>query len=237
MTRITLILLVFSFSRVNSQEVYHQSLYWVRYANQISFSPKVQWNNEIDNRRFFDPDVENQLIIHSRLHYRWGKWEAAGGLTLSWIFAQKPEQGYDHAIAEVRPVAELSHEQPIGKVFFQNRLRVDNRFVQENPDESVWEESFFVLRFRYRAQLRIPLKKNDEEIPLVSLRVGDEIMFNSKENTFDQNRINVTFDVYITRHITFEPGYVYIYQQRFGTEDFFARHVIRFSILHKIRFY
>ncbi len=197
----------------------------------------MQWNNEIDNRRFFDPDVENQLIIHSRLHYKWGKWDAAGGMTFSWIFAQRPEQGYDHTTAEVRPVVEISHEQAMGRVFFQNRVRIDNRFVQENPEESVWEESLFVVRFRYRAQVRIPLKKNAQEISIATLRVADEIMFNSKENTFDQNRINVTFDFYINKHLTFEPGYVYIYQQRFGTEDFFSRHVIRFSFLHKIRLY
>jgi len=237
LTRVILFLFLFSVTRVHSQEVDHQSLYWIRYYNQIALSPTLQWNNEIDNRRFFDPDVENQLIIHSRLHYKWGKWDAAGGVTFSWIFAQNPQQGYDHATAEIRPVIEISNEQPIGRVFFQNRVRIDNRFVQENPEESVWEESLFVLRFRYRAQVRIPLKKNSEQVTVVSLRLAEEIMFNSKENTFDQNRINVTLDFNLNPYLTLEPGYVYIYQQRFARDDFYARNVFRLSILHKIKLY
>ena len=59
---------------------------------------------------------------------------------MSWIFAQKPELGYDHATMEIRGVVEASYELPIGKIFFQNRIRIDNRFFQEDPEKSVFEE-------------------------------------------------------------------------------------------------
>src|SRR5688500_19797864 len=110
------------------RDVTEQSLYWIRYQNQLLFSPKLYWTNEIDNRRFFSPDVQNQLIIHSRLHYKNKRWDFGGGLTLSWISAQKPELGYDHAVGEIRGVVEASYELPMGKIFFQNRIRLDNRF-------------------------------------------------------------------------------------------------------------
>lgn len=231
---IYVLLFILGFSRVQSQNVVDQSLYWIRYQNQLIFSPKFSWNNEVDNRRFFSPDVENQFIFHSRLHYKREKWDFAGGLTLSWIFAQKPENGFDHAVAEIRPVAEVTHEQPIGKILLQNRLRIDNRFFQENPDKSIWEESFYVLRLRYRIQVRIPIKINAEEIPTISLRIADEIMFNTKENTFDQNRIYVTGEFYVNKNLSLETGYLYIYQQRLGLDEYFSRHVIRFSVLHRI---
>lgn len=214
--------------------VNHQSLYWIRYQNQIAFSRKLYWNTEIDNRRFFDPDVQNQFIIHSHLHYRKNKWDVGTGLTLSWAFAQKPEIGYDHAVNEIRGVMEVSHELPLGKIFFQNRIRLDHRFFQEDAEKSVLEESFYVLRFRYRAQLRIPLKKNEANTTIVTLRVADELMLNHTRNTFDQNRIYLTTDFYISKSITLETGYIYIYQQRFGQNEFFERHVARFTFLHKI---
>jgi len=214
--------------------VNHQSLYWLRYQNQLIFNPKVYWTNEIDNRRFFSPDVQNQLIIHSRLHYRKKRWDFGGGLTLSWIFAQKPELGYDHAVSEVRGVVEASYEVPVGKTFFQSRVRLDNRFFQEDPEKSVFEESFYVLRFRYRAQLRIPLKVNEENTPLITVRVADEIMFNHTGNTFDQNRIYVSAEFYLTKKLSLEPGYIYIFQQRFKTDEFFERQVVRFSVFHRI---
>ncbi|HZB14858.1 MAG TPA: DUF2490 domain-containing protein [Chryseolinea sp.] len=219
------------------REVTEQSLYWIRYQNQLLFSPKLYWTNEIDNRRFFSPDVQNQLIIHSRLHYKINRWDFAGGLTFSWIFAQQPELGYDHAVSEFRPVTEVSYELPIGNVFFQSRVRLDHRFFQEDPDKSVFEESSYVLRFRYRAQVRIPLKKDDENNSRITLRIADEIMLNHTSNTFDQNRIYVSVDFYLTKNISLEPQYIYIFQRRFGTDAYFERNVIRFSILHKIGLY
>jgi hypothetical protein len=219
------------------RDVTEQSLYWIRYQNQLLFSPKLYWTNEIDNRRFFSPDVQNQLIIHSRLHYKINRWDFAGGLTFSWIFAQQPELGYDHAVSEFRPVTEVSYELPIAKVFFQSRVRLDHRFFQEDADKSVFEESFYVLRFRYRAQVRIPLKKDDENNSRITLRIADEIMLNHTSNTFDQNRIYVSADFSLTKNISLEPQYIYIFQRRFGTDAYFERNVIRFSILHKIGLY
>ncbi|HEX6227049.1 MAG TPA: DUF2490 domain-containing protein [Chryseolinea sp.] len=214
--------------------VNHQSLYWLRYQNQLLFSEKLYWTNEIDNRRFFSPDVQHQLIIHSRLHYKVRRWDFAAGLTSSWAFAQKPEVGYDQAVNELRAVNEASYEFPLGEVFFQNRIRLDHRFFQEDPDKSVFEESYYVFRFRYRAQVRIPLWKDEANNPRVTLRVADEIMLNNTANTFDQNRVYFSVDFRMSKNISLEPGYIYIYQQRFRTGEYFARNVIRFSFLHRI---
>jgi hypothetical protein len=214
--------------------VNHQALYWIRYQNQLSFSPTIYWSNEFDNRRFFDPDVQNQFIIHSHLHYKKSRWDVGAGLTASWAFAQKPEQGYDRAVTEMRAVQEVSYDLPLRKVSFQNRIRLDHRFFQKNPETSVFEESMYVFRFRYRAQVKIPVKKNDIGTTTITLRVADEIMLNHTENTFDQNRIYVTGDFYLTDNFTFELGYIYIYQQRFGQDEFFERHVARFTLLHKL---
>jgi len=217
-----------------AQETHTQSLYWLRYQNQLIFSPQVYWTNEFDNRRFIDPDVENQFIMHSRVHYKKGPWDFATGITYSLAYAAIPENGFKEPIDEIRPVIEASYEIPIGKIFLANRVRIDNRFFQEDPDQSVFEESFYVLRFRYRLQLRMPLKVNDNNITTIGLRVADEIMFNNKENTYDQNRVYVAGEFYLNKNFSVECQYILIHQQRYGTEDFFLRNVIRFSILHRV---
>lgn len=223
-----------SFSAAFGQRVVsQQALYWLRYQHQLIISPSFYWTNEIDNRRFFNPDVEHQLIGHSRLHYKKGKWDIGAGMTFSSIFAQKPENGYDHSTAEVRPVGEVTFEQPAGKLSFQNRIRVDNRFIEENQEHSVWQKSFYVCRVRYRAQLKIPLKVNAENITTVSLRFAYEIMLNNKKNTFDQSRIYGTAEFYVTKKLSIETGYLYIYQRRFGLDEYFSRHALRLSILHR----
>jgi Protein of unknown function (DUF2490) len=219
---------------LHAQPTSTQYLYWLRYQNQITFSPSLYWTNEADNRRFFNPDVESQLIFHSRLHLKKGKWDFGTGLTYSLVFAQKPEVGYDHSTAEIRPVIEASFEQPVGKTLFSNRIRIDNRFIQSDPDQNVFEESIFVMRFRYRVQLRIPIRTNDEGVTSISLRLADEIMLNNKYNTFDQNRIYATAEFRLDKHFSLETGYLYIYQHRLNAEEFYSRNVFRFSILHKI---
>ena len=233
--KIILLAFLLRFTLAHGQSVVHnQALYWIRYQNQLNFSPKYYWINEIDNRRFFSPDVENQLIMHSRLHYMNGRWNFGAGLTFSWIYAQIPENGYSHSTAEVRPVIEGSYEVPVGKVAIHQRVRIDNRFVEESQDQSVWKDSFYIFRFRYRLQARMPIKTNSEGKPSIFLRVSEEIMFNNKENTFDQNRIYASTEFVLNRNFMFETGYIWIYQQRFGTEEFFSRHVVRFSIIHNL---
>jgi hypothetical protein len=218
-----------------SQEGTHsQTLYWLRYQNQLIFSPKLHWNNEFDNRRFIDPDVQNQFIFHSRVHYRTGKWDLASGITSSWAFASIPENGYDNSVNELRPVVEASYEHPFKNFFLQGRFRTDFRFFQQDHNVSVLEESDFVMRVRGRIQARIPVVVTEEGLTRISVRLADEIMFNHEENTYDQNRIYATGEFLINKKLSLEAGYLYIHQQRFGREDFFERHVLRFSILHKI---
>lgn len=227
------ILPFFSFA----QQKQFQSIYWLRYQNQLIFSPKLYWNNEGDNRRFFNPDVQLQFIVHSRLHYKIKRWDLGGGLTFSWAYAQKPTAPISHPTQEIRPVAEVNYEMPLTGFKLMHRVRLDNRFFEEEKTESVFKNSIYVARFRYRLQATVPVITNEEKNKSVTLKIADEIMLNHRSNTFDQNRVYATVDFALSRYVTIETGYIYIYQQRFGRSDFFERHVLRFSLLHKIFFY
>jgi hypothetical protein len=219
----------------NAQKVvHHQSLYWIYYQNQLNFSEKIYWVNIIDNRRFFDPNVENQLIFHSRLHYRTGRWDFGGGLTLSSIYSQIPEHKSTHVTSEIRPVVEVSYEQPLGDVRLQSRFRLDNRFLETSTQQNVLDTSIYVLRFRYRLQARVPLVKNEDHGVILQLRLAEEIMLNHKENIFDQNRIYATLDYALNKNFTIELGYIYIYQQRFAKDEFYSRNVIRLGLQHRV---
>ena len=203
----------------------------------MNFTPKITWNNEIDNRRFLDPDIETQFIFHSRLHYRTGRWDYATGISLSWAYASQAENSVRHAVMEARPVIEASYEIPMRKLFLSQRLRIDNRFIEEDKFNNIFDGSDYIMRLRYRVQTRVPLKRDENGIPLITLRIANEIMVNHRENFFDQNRIYMTSEFIINRHWAFEAGYIYIYQQRFGKDEFFERHVLRLSLTHKLFFY
>jgi hypothetical protein len=205
----------------------------LRYQIQLNFSPLLYWTNEADNRRFIHPDVETQLIFHSLLHFRKNAWDFCGGLTLSYGFASRPEIGYKNVTTEIRPIAEVSHEIPLRGFSIQNRIRVDNRFIEANENESIFKESRHLTRYRYRLQFRIPVKNSEDQTKIV-FRLAEEIMINGRENYFDQNRVSGAAEFIINKKFSVESGYIYIYQQRFGTEDIYKRHILRFSVLHRI---
>jgi hypothetical protein len=220
-----------------AQQKDSHAVQWIRYQNQLNFTPRIFWNNEIDNRRFINPDVQTQLIFHSRLHYKTGRWDYAGGLTLSWAYASRPENPVQHPVTEVRPVVEASYEIPFKKWFLQHRIRLDHRFIEEDKMETVFDDANYIMRFRYRLQARIPLHIDSKGIPLISLRLADEVMFNHRENIFDQNRIYATGEFVFNKKWSIEAGYIHIYQQRYTTDDFLQRHVLRISVLHKLFLY
>ena len=211
-----------------------QTLYWLRYQAQLTFSPRLSWTNDVDNRRFIGPDVQNQLIFHSRLHYKIKRWDFGAGLTYSRAYAADAKTGYDHPISEVRPVAEMTYEAPVCRSFLAHRLRLDNRIFQETADESIFEESFYVMRLRYRIQFRTTLKRNKFNAAAISLRIADELMVNDRENFYDQNRVYITGEFFLSRQFSVDAGYIYIHQRRFARDEYFSRNVLRFSVLHRI---
>jgi hypothetical protein len=233
--RKALLLILFSIAIVCAHgQTHHQNLYWLRYQALFNFSPKVYWHNDIDNRRFFGPDVQNQLIIHSRVHYKKDRWDFGAGLTYSVAYAAFPEAGVTSVIKELRPVAEVNYEIPIRGWFVAQRFRLDNRFFQEAEDVSIFRESRYVTRLRYRIQGRIPLKKNQDNITTVTLKSAIEMMANMQENFYDQGRFYASSEFYLTKKFSAELGYIYVHQQRFGRDEFFSRNVLRFSLYHRV---
>ena len=232
---IFLFLLANTWGLVKAQ-THRQTVYWIRYQQQVAFSPKVYWSNDIDNRRFINPDVQNQLIIHSRLHFKPKKrWDFAGGLTYSLAYAAFPERGYTDRIAELRPVLEASYEHSLGKGFMSHRIRTDYRFFQEDPDKTLLDESFFVLRPRYRLQYRRGLKTNEDNVSTLGYRLMAEIMVNDRANFYDQGRFYSSLEIYVSPSINLEAGYIFIHQRRFQRDEYFIRHVMRFSVIHRLK--
>jgi hypothetical protein len=155
------------------------------------------------------------------------------GMTFSWVYSQFPDRDYEHAVSEVRPFVEVAHELPLRKAFIQNKLRVDNRFFEVGDDAGVFEDFYYVTRIRYRLQFRFVLKRK-EETPVIGMRLADEIMFHTKQNHFDQNRVHASVDFLIMKSLSLEAGYVFLFQQRTGREEYFSRQVIRFTAIHRM---
>lgn len=210
---------------------------WIKYQNQLWFKENLFWTNEFDNRRFISPDAESQYIMHTHLHYKKAKWDYAVGLSMSWAYSTFAQLPVQHPATEIRPFVETNYDQPLKGWSLQHRIRIDNRFIEEDRYEPFPGNNYYVMRIRYRLQARIPIMKDDNNKAKCILKFSDEIMLNHKKNIFDQNRVYTLAEIPFNSSWGIEAGYIYIYQQRFGKEEFLNRHVLRFSLLHKIKLY
>jgi Protein of unknown function (DUF2490) len=235
-----LLFLLSSITAVSQKNITNQSLYWLRYYNQLSINKKLTWHNEIDDRRFFDANKQHHLIMHSRLHYKFFQnVDAALGMTYSLQSPQDPASTSELVIPELRPVQEINIVNPVTKKFsLQHRFRIEERFIHKNDGKTLLDGYDFNFRFRYRLQVNYIISKIEEKKPL-TLKIAEEIMVNAGEhivyNSFDQNRLYVGFEKSLGKGFSAELGYLYWFQQRSSGNQYFERDIMRFTLYHKIK--
>lgn len=218
----------------------HQSLYWIRYYNQLTIHKKWTWHNELEDRRFLKANTQHHLIIHSRLHYKiFPNADVGLGLTYSLQSPHDPNSATGLVVPELRPVQEINLSNPLSKkVTLHQRLRIDNRFIRRNDGSVLLDGYDFNLRFRYRLQANLKLNKPEAVTNTTTLKLADEIMMNSGSkilyNRFDQNRIYVGLEQGLKKNLFIELGYLHWSQQSSSGIHFFERDIIRLTINHKI---
>jgi hypothetical protein len=227
-------------AKSQTKQVTNQSLYWMRYYNQLSLNEKWTWHNEIDTRRFLVNSKHHHLIMHSRIHYKFYKnVDAALGFTYSLQDPQDPYSESNLTIPELRIVQEINQNNPITNKFsIQHRVRIDERFFRKNDGKELLEGYDFNFRFRYRFQATYKLLEQENK-NATTLKVADEIMINAGKNIvynhFDQNRIYAGVEQGLSKNFSVELGYMYWYQQRASGYQFFDRDIIRLTFYHKIK--
>jgi hypothetical protein len=220
--------------------VTNQSLYWLRYYNQLTLNSKLVWHNEIEDRRFLENNRQHHLIMHSRLHYKFfPNADAALGFTYSLQSPQDQHATIDLVVPEKRIVQEVNLSNPLTKrLIIQQRLRIDERFIHKNNGKELLDGYDFNFRFRYRLQAAYRINKLEATNATI-IKLSDELMVNAGKNIvynhFDQNRIYVGIEQGINKTISAELGYLHWYQQRASGNQFFDRDIIRFTLNHKIK--
>ncbi len=238
--RCTIVFCLFHFGmQAQNKEVVRQSLFWVRYYNQFSFSKNWTWHNEFEDRRFFKANQQHHFILHSRLHYRFSpQTDFAFGLTYSIQSPQYPDAKVDLVVPELRPVQEINYVHSITERWtLMHRLRLDARFIHSNNGEQLLDGYDFNWRIRYRVLANCRLSKKESKLP-ANLKLSNELMLNAGSkiinNQFDQNRLYVGLEQGLNKNVALELGYLHWYQQRPSGYQFFDREIIRFTVYNKI---
>ena len=211
----------------------YQSLYWIRYYNQTQLSSKLTFHLELDERRLINPDQQVQFFIHTHLHKRISpSLDVAVGF--SHVRTNSPKNN-DLIVPEWRMFQEISYTLPIAtKTRWQLRYRLDERFIHNNDKIQLEDGYAFVLRHRFRLQFTWPLKIGNEKT--ISLKLSDEVMFNSTSNanTFDQNRIYAGVEWPLSKKCSVELGYLNLHSATTTSEAILD--IIRLTIYHRLSF-
>ena len=196
----------------------HQSLYWTRLYARVKIDSLYSWQTEADNRRFFNENKQLQFIAHTHLHRKLSKnTEGSLGFTFSESWQGKLP------VPELRPFQEFYFFQPLNdRLRLSHRIRTEQRWLHNYSGETLSSGYNFKFRFRYMPRLEYKLSKN------WAFKLNDEIMFHHDD--FDQNRIYGSVTYSFLKDVSFEVGYMKIFQKRANNKGYFDRDNLRVTL-------
>ena len=226
----------FSFAQ---KVVEKQQLIWFGYYNSLKFNENWSLHSEIQERQFYNPTAQHQLVFRSNLEKKLiDNWNASVGMTLFLQNPNNPNSESNLTVPELRPDIGFNNKQKLGFMTINHRYKAEARFFHDLENEKlVGGFRFSNIRLRYQLGLDFPLLKIAEKEKLI-LKVKDEIMFNVGnkivKNTFDQNRIYLGLNYKVNADYAIELGYMNWFQQQKSGTNFYNRDILRASIFHNI---
>lgn len=116
----------------------------------------------------------------------------------------------------------------LGKVGVVQRLRNEQRWQEKIVNDEPTGENRFTNRVRYLLSFTIPIFKKKTAPQLV---LSDELLIHfGKEviyNTFDQNRLFIGIKQSINPKLSFDFGYMNVYQQKYTGYQYDMNHTLR----------
>ncbi len=221
------------------KKVEHQQLIWYGYYNTLKFNENWSLLSEVQERQFYNPTAQHQLVFRSNLERKLiGNWNVSGGMTLFLQNPNNPNSESNLTVPELRPDIGLNSKQKLSFLTISHRYKAEARFFHDVENEQLTGGyRFSNFRLRYQLGLDFSLWKKEEKEKL-SLKLKDEVMFNVGrkviKNTFDQNRIYLGLNYKLNDSYTVEMGYMNWFQQQKTGVDFYSRDILRFSLFHTI---
>ena len=170
---------------------------WLMYFGTNKISEKLSIHSEAQYRNHtISPTNIEQLLLRTGLNYHI-KPNASATFGYAHIgnHVYKSERKSPE-IEEHRIWQQLLTTNNIGRVKFEHRYRLEERFV----------ETDFKMRFRYRLMLFVPLNRPKIETGTMYLGVYDEIFINEKATFFDRNRLYGGIGYQYADNIHFQVG-------------------------------
>jgi hypothetical protein len=150
----------------------------------------------------------------------------AGGVAHLWL-ATATDNGTDYA-GENRLYQQVQWREKINKLSYLFRVRNEQRWHEVLNNDGTVNRVRFSNRVRFLFSVTIPVFKNPQ-LPAIS--IADEMLIHfGKEivyNTFDQNRVFVGVKQKLGKRVSFDLGYMMVYQQKYSGYQYDMNHTFR----------
>lgn len=109
-----------------------------------------------------------------------------------------PDNIADSVIIEDRIFEQLSFTSNLGRILFDHRYRMEQRWINEK----------FRTSFRYKASVILPINHKTLQSRTIFLSAFDEISLGLKAYSFERNRISASLGMQFSRTFTITAGWI-----------------------------
>jgi hypothetical protein len=187
---------------------------WTQYSFLGRFSPKwslyfdyVDRTNDIlqsQNAIFLRPGLAYDLTENTSMY-------AGYCYSLAFEDDHTPEKLTEHRLWQ-----QLLYNTKSGKLSFQHRYRLEERFNEVYKDSAVADEYSYTWRMRYKLNLQYPVWKSKDENRSLSILLTDEIITSFGRHVilsyFNQNRLFLGLSLQFSKKLSASFGYTDIFR-------------------------
>ncbi len=206
--------------------VNHQAQTWLSLNTNLKFNDHWGMMNDFHIRRTDFAAKESFYFARTGITYTVApNFVVASGYAHLWLAPSKPE--WSNFADENRIYQQATYNFKFSNINILQRLRNEQRWQDKIVDD-VAVDTRFTNRIRYLLSINIPIFKSKT---LPSLVIADEILMHfGKEvvfNAMDQNRIFIGIRQNITPKLSYDFGYMNVYQQKYSGYQYDSNHTLR----------
>ncbi|MCW3093276.1 MAG: hypothetical protein JWP81_4345 [Ferruginibacter sp.] len=203
-----------SFAQAKVKEINHQSQSWFSINSTTRLTNKFGIIADLHMRRNNFAADPSFYFARIGANY-WIKENITAVLGYGQMWVAPTTANWHHFVQEHRVYQQIQMSTKIGKISLLNRLRNEQRWQEKIANDKFTHNYKFTDRIRYLLSMTIPVFKNPKYPSLV---LADELCFHfGKEviyNTFDQNRYFIGIKQPISKSLSFDTGYMMVFQQK-----------------------
>ncbi len=206
----------------------HTNILWAGYNNTIRFNKKWSLVNDLQVRTKDWADKWLLYAIRTGLSYNINDNAAVtAGFT---VFESAQYEGNDFFFKnEWRPWEQVSYQLKLKKINLLQRLRTEQRFLQQVVNNRKTNIYQYIFRLRYRFEWQFPLTENT-----ITLIAGNEILVNpgylNNSLFFDQNRTFAGINFKLSTTTNLQCQYIKIFQWRSTTSVLEDQNAFRVNV-------